>query len=1453
MDAASSQPRRKRPLRCVLVFATLSAVTSACQAFTLRPSTSFRNRNQQDHGEKLSSFQLSKRARRIPSWHRCRSSLSTSPSGAPAGDPTNATSSYFVSPEQLADLKESINIVDVVESYNLPKFERRGDGGAVAICPFHDDRKPSMSMDNKRQLYKCFSCGAGGDAFKFVRDYSALQGEEMSFFQSVRTVAQVFGNGKLEFAPPSGQSRMSEEERQALQAKKQQLLLINAAAAAYFGTLLISLPSAGQARAHLRTRGLSPATVQAFALGFAPDCYFDLKPNAKWGEGSLVYNLKSLGFTPDEIVDSGLATRTKRAQMAAGDAEIGDGPATERSADYTTLIDRFRGRIMVPIFDAGGKNVIAFGGRILPSLEQGNENSDFKPPKYLNSPESLVFHKTDELFGLHAAKDAVQEQKAKAEQDSQRLPGSILIVEGYMDVITLWEAGIRESVACMGTALTLEQLASAAKAAGTMGGRIILCLDNDEAGINAVERVCSNMFLAKTAEKFVVEIVVAHLPPGIKDPADFIEANKGGTKGGAVFREQVLRQAEDWTTWYLKRILSRYNEKALRGTPGSFGDMCDRVSEFLATFPNPADRTKMAHDIANNLVELVAKSSGSGEVSNSFRIQLESDLVDMVSRKAAAKESLGRRIEAVDGFAPNQQDDKLSQMSKGLYQADESKKLSTKAFKESNPVKARVLPQRLKPALDQRDVPGPTAGRKANNTARKAPPGTRKGIKRDFKKTVYPSMTPYFQGFEFENESDAEWLGLARQKSKRKNGDLVFGINERYQKMMLSRFGAAYAPGLKDNFVYFNSNEYHGKRFLTQEAMDAGYTNNGPAPSDRKFLELGIATLIRDDPETMIRRGEDALLRNLVQYGPARSAMKTAIASSEATGSRYEIEWSSHDREWLFTYLVERQDEIPSQYLEAGTIKELREYLASKYDAPKKAFSSLGFAAAVDVSRKRDIVVSVSNGAIMETNGVKATDTTVLNVDAEAVNTLDRELQISSDNNEIDKWASSYDPADFDDDFTLQQDLNIPQDSDSTTLFKAAKTEDGVIDTEFTTEASADPVNPPSRLVSFKSDEEPHLGTLDQFFLQPDDLFAATYDESVPRELRAELEVQEALATLLKASALKRLASVNANWLVASRLLNARLEAENGATEPSDKRSNIQVFQSGIEELDSMETRELHLYCQAVLGNLNSLFQTAHQLEVAWKRIKSRIFDYTGGDEAEGKISASKQNELFGMVEDFLNDLPEDWQPNEIEDLVDPDHVFSLYVSDDPQEVDDNDDDEGASIPDSLTEDESLEKDLKMIDSEWSEWNDEDYRWAPGDDARANNPFVTGEELNEMEADAFSNADEESLEDAIARIDNDWADWGDDDGGDDDGNSMRAPTSRQQPLTLQYSDAEYGEYKQLAEPQDEAPSYFGEDNVDLPRVVAVVTSAAGSTAIRKDEPVDEPKDDVEPNFDSVWE
>lgn len=1451
--------RRSHPLAigCVAITATLST----CQAFTFLtgPLKGFIHR-QQSQENKWEGIVLTEGINRPrqPSWRRL-SSKSQEFSDA-TGDRKNATSSYFT-PEQISELKESVSIIDVIESYDLPKFQRRGDRSAVAICPFHDDRNPSMNIDDKRMLYKCFSCGAGGDVFNFVREYSALQGEQTSYYQAIRHVAQTFSDGNAQLGLRKGQSRMSDDDRKALDFKKQRLRLINGAAAAYFGESLISFPAAGQARTHLRTRGLTPSTVRAFALGYAPDCYFGVKGNKIWGQGSLVFYLKDLGFTPDEIIESGLATQTKRAETIGGEG----GNTTEEAkkdeqADYTTLIDRFRGRIMVPIFDAHGKNVIAFGGRTLPSQQKGNENSDYKVPKYLNSPESLVFYKTDELFGLHIAKEAVQNQKLNAERDSQRIPGSVVIVEGYMDVIRLWEANIKESVACMGTALTMEQLASAAKVAGTMGGRIILCLDSDEAGITAVERVCCNTFLAKTSEKYVVEILVATLPVGIKDPADFFEAKKRDTKGGENFRDDVLRKAEDWTIWYLKRILCRYNEKALRGAPGSFGDMCDRVSEFLATFPNPADRTKRAHDVADTLVDLATMNSGSREVSNSFRIQLQSDMVDMVSRKAAAKESIGRRIEAVDGFDPKQQADKLLKLSRGAgtsSETDDLNQLSFKAINAANPAKARVYPKGLNPISELRELSSLNTGR-SGNKVRKAKPGNRQQIQRDRSKQQATSMTPHFQGFEFMNESDAEWLGLSRRKAKRRNENLVFGSNERYQKSMPYRFGSAYASGQKEKLVYFNSNEYHGKQFLTQEAIDTGYTNSLPAPPDRSFLQRGVATLIKEDPNAMITRGEEALLRNLVQYGVARSAIKTAMACSDATGSRTEIEWSCGDREWLFTYLVERDHEIPSNYLKDLNWTHLREYLACREDAPVGAFLSSGFTKAADsIDRhlRPDITARGSERARPKTD-----ETATLPAEGKCVNIADRELQVSSDLNEIENWASSYDPTDLQDDFEIPEDLNIPHDLVSSIHFKSGRTDFGVIDTQAVSDdfeqIIPSPRNAQSAVFPSKLEEQRHQGSLDPFFFQTEDIFVTMFDERVSREVCAELEVQEALATLLKASALKRLEAINSNWLIASRLLSARLEGTDtgkSMKESPVKKSNIQIDHSGTLALDGMNTEDLQRYCQDLFGKLNDLFQTAHQLEVAWRRIKSRIFDLSSTDTAEGKIPTSKQDELFNMLDDFLTDLPQDWEPKEIDDLLDPNYILSMYLSDDPVEDDDDDLVQNA-VQENLTENERFEQDMVMIDNEWAGWNDEKYRWSPGDSESSSNSFSNGDRIHELEADTYSNQDEESLDEAMARIDDEWGDW-DNEEDDTDITKGSALSSRQQPLMLEYSNAKFGTYEVLQAPPDEAPSYYSEENemIDLPQVVTAIFSEKGSPPKDDDVAIHDGLYTDKSNLHSVWE
>jgi DNA primase len=378
------------------------------------------------------------------------------------------SSKYFIPSEQIDALKESVDLVSVIESYDLPKFKRTGDNRATCVCPFHDDTNPSLSIDGNRGIFKCFSCGVGGNVYSFLREYSKLEGEDIGFYKAVKLVNEKYANGfSLNLANTAyGKSPKNMEEYKMEQAKKQRILQANLIAAAFFEENL-SLPGAGQARSHLRKRGINPNTVRAFSVGFAPECYFQRNisyDTTTWGKGSLVNHLKDKNFTAQEIFDAGLATRIKGKNNKNKQAKQDDNSA---ELDYSNLMDRFRGRIVIPIFDATGSKVLGFGGRI---LENPDEISDFKAAKYLNSPESPVFSKKNILFGQSMAKKSV---KFWADQDSD-ISRPVIIVEGYMDAIALWQAGVREAVASMGTALTFKQLEAAAAIAGSRNGMLNL-------------------------------------------------------------------------------------------------------------------------------------------------------------------------------------------------------------------------------------------------------------------------------------------------------------------------------------------------------------------------------------------------------------------------------------------------------------------------------------------------------------------------------------------------------------------------------------------------------------------------------------------------------------------------------------------------------------------------------------------------------------------------------------------------------------------------------------------------------------------------------------------------------------------------------------------------------------------------------------------------------------------
>lgn len=288
----------------------------------------------------------------------------------------------------------------------------------------------------------------------------------------------------------------------------------------------------------------------------------------------------------------------------------------------------------------------------------------------------------------------------------------------------------------------------------------MLCLDCDEAGVNAVERLCTGSLLSKTAETYVVQILVATLPSGVKDPGQYIESKSSKSKAGEQFRKEVIDTAKDWTVWYLDRLLSRYDETALRGTAGSFADVCDRISDFLSVFSNPLERTKRAHDVAGSLANIVAGNVDSNESSNALRIQLETDLVNMVARKAGAKESIERRIESVEGYSPDATSQKLARMTRGdgTTLTDKSVNLlSSKALRARN--KANSSSSRAQRSDDIQVSP-----RKKNGSASPRRRGRARVQRAASKELVQPPFTPHFSGFDFKNPSDADWLNLPREK-----------------------------------------------------------------------------------------------------------------------------------------------------------------------------------------------------------------------------------------------------------------------------------------------------------------------------------------------------------------------------------------------------------------------------------------------------------------------------------------------------------------------------------------------------------------------------------------------------------------------------------------------------------------------------------------------------------------
>lgn len=387
----------------------------------------------------------------------------------------------YIPQEIIEKTRESNDIVDVISEH--VSLQRRGKN-YIGLCPFHKEKTPSFSVQQDKQIYHCFGCGQGGNVITFIMKYRNLE-----FVEAVKLLAE-----RANIVIPDSTGNLSSENS----GLREKLFNINKEAARFFYS---KLPGS-KGIDYFKKRGIDGNTVNKFGLGFALNSW-----------DALLKYLMSKGYSCDIIEKAGLIIRKKD----------------------SGFYDRFRNRVMFPVFDIKGR-VIGFGGRVL----------DDSKPKYLNSPETLVFNKGHNLYGLNIV---------SANKNSEK----IIIVEGYMDVIALHQYGINNAVASLGTALTKEQ----GRLLKRYCDEVLICYDSDSAGQAATLRGLDILTQAGCSVK------VMSIPRG-KDPDEFIRA-----EGREAFIE-CMNNAMPLIEYKIRRKTEQYDTSTTEGKIG-FIKACTKV------------------------------------------------------------------------------------------------------------------------------------------------------------------------------------------------------------------------------------------------------------------------------------------------------------------------------------------------------------------------------------------------------------------------------------------------------------------------------------------------------------------------------------------------------------------------------------------------------------------------------------------------------------------------------------------------------------------------------------------------------------------------------------------------------------------------------------------------------------------------------------------------------------
>jgi DNA primase len=404
--------------------------------------------------------------------------------------------------------------VDMAELVGSKTDLRRVGTRLTGLCPFHDERTPSFSVNVQDKLFYCFGCHAKGDAIGFVE-----QTEGLDFREAVEFLADRYGiELQLENEDPQAEARRRRRER---------LLALLDRAARFYDSYLWESTEAARARDYLAGRGFSEEILRRFRVGYSPSAW-----------DRMLLGARQSGFSEEELMAAGLA---------------------QRGRDGRSAYDRFRGRIMFPLADGRGR-VLGFGAR---------QMGEGRGPKYLNTSENELYHKGRQLFGL----DIARAEAAKS--------GRIVVVEGYTDVLALHQAGIREAVAIMGTALTQEQLAEVGRAAS----KLVLALDADRSGQEAMLRA------SRLAEERGLELRVVEMPEGT-DPADLVTS--AGPEGFVEKMERAVPMIE----FQVRRVLA----DADLGTPSGRDKALGEARKLISAVPErTATRDALVREAADRL------------------------------------------------------------------------------------------------------------------------------------------------------------------------------------------------------------------------------------------------------------------------------------------------------------------------------------------------------------------------------------------------------------------------------------------------------------------------------------------------------------------------------------------------------------------------------------------------------------------------------------------------------------------------------------------------------------------------------------------------------------------------------------------------------------------------------------------------------------------------------------